>query len=69
MNSTTGTGVCGARPHGDRARTTPVDSIILRFKLCTQLMECYIINSIGFLAMDVLYVYIHRVINKVWNLL
>jgi hypothetical protein len=69
MNSSTGNGVSGARPHDDRARTTPVDSKILMFMLGTQLLECYVINSIGSLTMKVLIVYKHSVINEVWNLL
>jgi len=55
MNSSTGTGVSGARPHSDRARTTPVDSKM--FMLCTQLLKYYIINSIGSLTINILCLY------------
>jgi len=69
MNSSTGIGVSGARPHKDRARTTPVESKILMFMLGTPLIECCVINSIGSLAVNILIVYKHSVINEVWNLL
>ena len=69
MNSSTSNGVSGARHHRDRVRIVPVDSKILLFMLCIQLMEYYIINSIGSLAMNSLYVYIRSVINELWNFL
>jgi len=59
----------GARPHKEKARRTPVDSKILMFMLCIQLLECYIINPIVSLAMKILYVYVQSMINMVWNLL
>jgi hypothetical protein len=69
MNSSTRIGVSGARPHSDIVKINAVDSKIFLFMLCIQLMECYIINCIGSLAMNILYVYKHSVINEVWNLL
>jgi len=68
MNISTAIGVRGARPHSDRARSTPVDSKILMFILCIQLLKCCIINCIENLAMKILIVYKHSVINEVWNL-
>jgi hypothetical protein len=62
-------GGSGARPHKEIVRKKPVDSKILMFMLCIQLLECYIINPIVSLAMKILYVYIHSEINVVWNLL
>jgi hypothetical protein len=69
MKSSTRIGVSGARHHRDIIKIKPVDSKILMFMLCIQLMECYIINSIGSLAINILCVYTQRVINEVWNLL
>jgi len=69
MNGSTIIGVSGARPHKVIVNTTPVDSKVLMFMLCIQLMECYNINYIGSLTMNVLFVYIHSVINEVWNVL
>jgi len=58
-------GRSGARLHEEQVRKTPVNSKILMFILCTQLLEYYIINSIGSLAMNILIVYKHSVINEV----
>jgi len=69
MNSSTGIGESGARPHSDRAKTKPVDSKIFMFVLFIQLMACCILNSIGSLAMNVLYINKYSVTNNVWNLL
>ena len=65
MNSSTGIGESGARPHSDRAKTKPVDSKILIFVLFIQLMSCYILNSIGSLGMNILYINKHNVIKDV----
>jgi hypothetical protein len=62
MNSSARIGESGARPHIDRAKTKPVDSKILIFVLFIQLMGCCILNSIGSLGMNVLYVNKHSVI-------
>jgi len=67
MNSSTRSGVGGARHHNKIARTTPADSKILMFMLCIHLMECCIVNSIGNLVKNILYVYMYSVINDVWN--
>jgi hypothetical protein len=64
MKRSTRIGVSGARPHRYRAINSPIDSKIWIFML----IEFYIINSIGRLAMNILYVYIHSVINEVWDL-
>jgi len=69
MNSSTIIGVSGARPHIVIVNSIPAESNVLIFMLCTHLMECYVINFIGSLAIIVLYVYIHSVINDVWGLL
>ena len=69
MESSTGIGVGGARPHTDRAGTVPVDSKILMFVLYIQLIECYIIKCIWSLTMNISYIFIHNLINEVWNLL
>ena len=63
MNSSTRIGVSGARPHSDIFKIIPVESKIFLFMLCVQLMECYIINPIGSLALNILYVYKYSVIN------
>jgi hypothetical protein len=68
MKSSTRIDVSGASPHSGIA-DIPVDSKILLFIYSIQLIEIYIINSIGSLAMNSLYVYIHSVINEVWDLL
>ena len=68
MNSSTRIGVGGARPHSDIVKIIPVDSKIFLFMLTVQLMECYIINSIGSLALNILYVYKHSVINDAKNI-
>jgi hypothetical protein len=68
MNSPTRIGVSGARSYRERCNR-PVDSKILMFMLCIQIMECCIINCIGSLTMDILYMYIQGVINEAWNLL
>jgi hypothetical protein len=41
MNSSTRIGEGGARPHSDIVKIIAVDSKILLFMLCIQLMECY----------------------------
>jgi hypothetical protein len=69
VNRSTGVGVSGARPHKQTVSKKPVHSKTLMFMLCIHLMECYMIKSIGSLALNILYVYIHSVINEVWNLL
>ena len=61
MKSSTRIGVSGARPHRHRT-VIPVESKMFCM-LCIQLMERYIKNSIGILAMKILYVYIYSVIN------
>jgi len=63
MKSSTRICVIGARPHSDRVKFIAVDSKIFLFTLSLQLMECYIINSKGSLALNILYVYKHSVIN------
>jgi hypothetical protein len=68
MNSSTSKGVSGARPHVEILKAIPVDRKILLFMLCIELMECYIMNSIGSLTTRILYVYKHRLINDVWSL-
>jgi hypothetical protein len=65
MNSSTRIGVSGAEPHRVRDGTCPVDSKILMFILSIQLIECYIINGIGSLIMNILFVCIYRVINEI----
>jgi len=65
MNYSTRIGVSGARPHSDRAKTKPADSKILMFVLFIQIMECCILNCIGSLAMKVLHMNTHSVINDV----
>jgi len=65
MKSSTRTGVSGARPHRERATNSPVDNKIWIFMS----IKFYILNSIGSLAMNVLYVYMHSTINEAWNLL
>jgi hypothetical protein len=65
MKSSTGFGGCGGRRQRNRTDTIPVGSKILMFMLCTELIQCYIINSTESLALNVLYVYIHKVMNKV----
>ena len=69
MNISTAIGVRGARPHSDRARSTPVDSKILMFMFRIQLIEFYILNPIGNLVKNILNVYIKSVIIEVWNVL
>jgi len=69
MNRSTGVGVSGARPHRTRSRNKYIGSEILKYMLWIKLLECYIINPIGSLAMKILYVYINSVINDAWNLL
>jgi hypothetical protein len=61
--------ISGARPHRIRPDISPLESEILMFMLCVHLIECYIINATGSLAMNILYIYNHSVINEVWNLL
>lgn len=68
-NSSFRTGVSGARPRRDRADTTLVNSKILIFMLWLQLIECYIINCTGILKINILCVYLYRMINDLWNLL
>jgi hypothetical protein len=68
MKSSTKTGVTGARYHTHIANITPVGGKVLMFMLCIQLMECYIINSIESLALNLLYVNIRSVINDLCNL-
>jgi len=63
MKSSTRIGVSGAWPHSDIGKIIPVDRKIFLFKLSIQLMECCIINSKGSLALNILYVYKHSVIN------
>jgi len=46
MNSSTRTGEGGASPYGVGGDNGPVDIKILMFVLSTQLIECYVINSI-----------------------
>jgi hypothetical protein len=60
MNSSTRIGESGARPHRVRCDSGPVDSKISIFILSIQLKECYsyIINCIGSLTMNILFVYI-----------
>jgi len=69
MNRSTGVGVSGARPHRTRSRYKNVESEILIYMLCIQLLECYIVNSIVSLTMNILYIYKHSAINEVWDLL
>ena len=68
MNSSTRIGVSRARSYGDRP-IRPVDSKILMFMLCIQIMEYYILNYILSLTMNILYMYIQNVTNEVWNIL
>jgi len=63
MNRSTRIGVSGARPHSDIFKIIPVESKIFLFMLSIQLMVGYIINSIGGLALSILYDYKHSVIN------
>jgi hypothetical protein len=65
MKSSTRIEVSGARPHSYILKITPVVSKILMFRLSIKLMEFYIINSMGNLAITILYVYKHSVINYV----
>jgi hypothetical protein len=65
MNSSARIGVSGASLHSDRATYIPVDRKILMFVLLTQLMACCIPNPIENLAMHILYVYKHSVLNEV----
>jgi hypothetical protein len=67
MKCSASNGVSGARPHIVIARATPVNNKILMFLLWIQLMKCYIINSTGRLAMNILYVNVHSVINELCN--
>ena len=53
MNFSTRTCVSGARPHRERGDSGPVDSKISMFILSIQLIECYIINCIGSLEMNI----------------
>jgi hypothetical protein len=69
MKCSTRIGVSGVRQHRDSAGRNPIDSKVIMFMLCIHLMECYIMNSIWSLAMNILYVYIQSVINEVWDLL
>ena len=69
MNRSTGVGVSGARPHRTRSRYKNVESEILIYMLCIQLLECYILNSIVSLTMNILYIYKRSAINEVWDLL
>ena len=69
MNSSTRSGESGARPHRNRVNTSPADNKILMFMLCIQLIEFNITNSVGSVAMNVLYAYRHSVTKEVWNLL
>jgi len=57
MNSSTIIGVSGARPHIVIVNSIPAESNVLMFMLCTRLMESYITNFIGSLAIIVMYVY------------
>ena len=69
MNSSTRIGVSGARPHSNRAKTKPADSKTLMFVLFIKLMACCVLHPIGSLAMNVLYINKHSVVNGVRNLL
>ena len=68
MNISTRIGVGGAGHHSKSFRFITVDSKILMFVSSIQLIEFYIINSIGHLVKNSLNVYIHSVIIEVWNL-
>jgi hypothetical protein len=65
MKNSTRTGVNGARSHSERANITPVDRKILMFTIYLHLIEFYFINCTGNLVKNILYVYIHSVINGV----
>jgi len=69
MKTSTRIGVSGARPHRKIVHIIPVDNKILMFMLRLQLIEFYITNSIGSLAMSILCAYKHSVVNELWNLL
>jgi hypothetical protein len=64
MKSSTRIGVSGARPHRNRDKTNPINSEILMFMLGIDLLECCIMNAITSLAMAILDVYKHSVINN-----
>jgi hypothetical protein len=69
MNSSTTIGESGARSHSILGDSTPVDNTITMFILSIQLIECYTVNCIGSLTVNILFVYIYRVINDLWHLL
>ena len=67
MNSSARSGVGGARHHNEISRNRPVDSKMLMFMLCIQLMEFCILNAIGNLVKNILYVCVHSVSKEVWD--
>jgi len=68
-NSSTRIGVVGDRSHRETFSWSPVDSGILMFVLSTHLTECYIMNPIGSLVINILCFYIYWIIKEAWNLL
>jgi len=48
----------GAHPHRVIGRIRPIDNKITMFILNIKLIEYYIMNCIGILAMNILYVYV-----------
>ena len=66
--SSTNIGVSGARSHRERGDTT-VGNTITIFVLSILLRECYIMNCIGRLTLDIFFVYMYRVINDFLHLL
>jgi len=66
--SSTNIGVSGARNHRERGDTT-VGNTITIFVLSILLRECYIMNCIGRLTLDIFFVYMYRVINDFLHLL
>jgi hypothetical protein len=63
MNNSTTIREIGARSHSYSGERYPVDSTITMFILSIQLIECYIVNCIGCLKMNILFVYIYRLIS------
>jgi len=57
MNISTRIGVVGVRQHNKFTRIITVDSKILMFIFSIQLIEFYVINSIGNLVRNILNVY------------
>ena len=69
MNCSTRIGESGASPHRERGDTSPVESRVMMFILSIQIIECYSMNCIRRLKMNIMFVYICRVINGILRIL